>query len=162
MASENAQCSTWSRFWVLKISREVRVLKQSQPALFCSITHITILLKFTCMMSIWNQSIQAFVTSSGPFRNRSCKFVHWPENIKSSITCQVQAFQNNFRGYFWQFSHGFQFFFLEMMVVNAWSWYFVELLSRLVCQLTISFTTFLGMTFHVIGPRRDTQIFRAW
>ena len=30
--------------------------------------------------------------------------------------------------------------------------YFVELLSRLVRQLTISFRTFLGMTFHVIGP----------
>ena len=28
--------------------------------------------------------------------------------------------------------------------------------------LTISFQTFLGMTFHVIRPRRDTQIFRAW
>ena len=38
----------------------------------------------------------------------------------------------------------------------------VELLSRLVCQLTISFYTFVGMTLHVIGPRRNTQIFRAW
>ena len=26
----------------------------------------------------WNQSIQAFVTGFGPFRNRSCKFSHWP------------------------------------------------------------------------------------
>ena len=37
----------------------------------------------------------------------------------------------------------------------------MELLSRLVCQLTISLHTFLGMTFHVVGPRRNTQIFRA-
>ena len=27
---------------------------------------------------IWNQSIQAFVTSFGPFCDRSCKFIHWP------------------------------------------------------------------------------------
>ena len=57
------------------------------------------------------------------------------------------------------FSHGFQFFFFEMMVVKAWSWYFVELLSRSVSQLTISFHTFLGMTFHIVGPRRDERIF---
>ena len=44
-----------------------------------------------------------------------------------------------------------------MMVIDAWSGYFVELLSRFVCQLTISFHTFLGMTFHVIWPRRDTH-----
>ena len=45
-----------------------------------------------------------------------------------------------------------------MMVVNAWSWDFVELLSRPVCQLTKSFHTFLGMTFHIVGPRRNTKI----
>ena len=38
----------------------------------------------------------------------------------------------------------------------------MELLRCLVCQLTISFHTFLGMTFHAMGPRRDAQIFRAW
>ena len=49
-----------------------------------------------------------------------------------------------------------------MMVINAWSWYFVELLSRLVCQLTISFHTFLGMTLHIKRPRRNTKILRIW
>ena len=39
---------------------------------------------------------------------------------------------------------------------------FVDLLSRLVCQLTISFHTCLGMTFHIVGPRRNTKIFRVW
>ena len=34
------------------------------------------------------------------------------------------------------------------MVINAWCWHFVELLSRLIRQLTISFHTFLGKTFH--------------
>ena len=44
------------------------------------------------------------------------------------------------------------------MVIDAWSRDFVELLNRLVCQLTISFHTFLRMTFHVIKPRRNTNI----
>ena len=39
-----------------------------------------------------------------------------------------------------------------MMVIYAWSRYFVELLSRLVCQLTISFQTFLDLPF-----RRTTK-----
>ena len=42
------------------------------------------------------------------------------------------------------------------MVIDAWSRYFVQLLSRLVCQLTISFHTLLRMTFHVVGSRRNT------
>ena len=106
------------------------------------------------------QTTQSSVTSFAPFCNRSCKFVHWPENIRSSNTCQVQAFQNNFRWYVWQFSYRFHFFF-EMMVINAWSGYFVELLSRLVRQLTKSFHTFLGMTLHIIRPRRNTTILRV-
>ena len=36
--------------------------------------------------------------------------------------------------------------------IKAWSRYFVELLSRLVRQLTISFHTLLCMTSHVIRP----------
>ena len=70
--------SARSRFWVLKISRKIGVLKQSQPALFCSITHITILFIFTGVMNVKDQTIQSFVTGFGPFRDRSCKFVHWP------------------------------------------------------------------------------------
>ena len=90
---KNPQCSIRSRFWVLKISRKIGVLKQSQPALFGSITHMTILFIFTCVMDVRYQPIQSFVTDVDPFRYRSCKFVHWPE---SSNTCQVQAFQKQF------------------------------------------------------------------
>ena len=73
------QCSSRSGFWILKISCKIGVLKTvPQPALFCSITHIAILFVFTCVMNVRYQSIQAFVTSFGPFCNRSCKFVHWP------------------------------------------------------------------------------------
>ena len=52
LTSKNAQCFTRSRFWVLKISRKIGVLKQSQPALFGSITHMTILFVFTCAMDV--------------------------------------------------------------------------------------------------------------
>ena len=78
MTSKNAQCSTRSRFWVLKIAHKIGVLKKSQPALFCSVSYMTILFILTCVMNIRYQSIQAFVTGFGPFRNRSCKFVHRP------------------------------------------------------------------------------------
>ena len=47
------------------------------------------------------------------------------------------------------------------MVIDAWSRYFVELLSRLVCQHTISFHTLLCMTFHIIGPW-STKILGVW
>ena len=77
MTSENAQCSSKSGFWIFKISRKIRVLKQSQSALFCSVTHITMLFVFIHVMNIWNQSIQAFVTSFGPFCDRSCKLIYW-------------------------------------------------------------------------------------
>ena len=78
MTSKNAQCSSRSGFWIFKISRKVRILKQSQSALFGSITHMTILFVFTSMMNIWNQSIQAFVTGLGPFCDGSCELICWP------------------------------------------------------------------------------------
>ena len=78
MTSQNAQCSSRSGFRIFKISREMRVLKQSQSALFRRITHMTILAISTCVMNVWNQSIQAFVTGFGPFCNSSCKLTHSP------------------------------------------------------------------------------------
>ena len=76
MTSKNAQCSSRSGFRILKISREVRVLKQSQSALFCSITHIEILFVVTCVMKISNQSIQAFITGFGPFCYASFELIY--------------------------------------------------------------------------------------
>ena len=112
MTSKNAQCSTWCIFWILKISCKIGVLKESQSALFSSITHTTILLLvFTCMMNVGDQTSQASVTSSCPLRDRSCKFLHWPQNIRSSNTCQVQAFQNNMRAYFRQ------------LISNVWQYF---------------------------------------
>ena len=53
---KNAQCSTRSGFWIFQISCKIGVLKQSQSALFGSVTHMTILFVFTCVMNIRNQS----------------------------------------------------------------------------------------------------------
>ena len=49
-----------------------------------------------------------------------------------------------------------------MVVMDAWSRYFVKLLGRLVCQFTKSFHTLLCMTSHVIRPWRNTKILRTW
>ena len=72
-----------------KISRKIGVLKQSQSALFCSITHIAVLFVFTCVMNVRDQTRQSFVTCFGPFSDRSCKLIHWPQNIWSSNSCQI-------------------------------------------------------------------------
>ena len=93
MTSENAQCSSWCGFWIFKISRKIRVLKQSQSALFRSITHMTILSVFTCVMNVWNQTSLSFVASSCPSGDWSCQFVHGPQDVRSSNSCQVSAFQ---------------------------------------------------------------------
>ena len=77
-SAADTQCSTRSRFWVFKISGKVRVLQQSQSALLCGISHMTTLLKATRVVFSRNQTSQASVTSSGPFCDRSCKFVYWP------------------------------------------------------------------------------------
>ena len=76
MTSKNAQCSPRSGFWIFKISREIKVLKQSQSTLFGSISHMTILLVFKSMMNLRNQSIQEFVTSLGPFCDGSCELIY--------------------------------------------------------------------------------------
>ena len=81
MTSQIPQSATRSRIWISKISRNIGVLKQSQSALCCSVTNITILFVLTCVMNGRYQPIQAFATDFGPFCNRPCKFVQWTWNI---------------------------------------------------------------------------------
>ena len=83
-----------------------------------------------------------------PTHQKHCQFV--------KFTPLRSVHHNNLRAYMWQFSYRFQFFLFKVVVIDAGSKHFVELLSRLVCLLTISFHTFLGMTFHLVGPRRKT------
>ena len=62
-------------FWFVKISRKIGVLKQSEPALFCSVSHMTTLFVITWLMNVRDQTIQSFVTSFGQLRNRPCKLI---------------------------------------------------------------------------------------
>ena len=142
--------------WVFKITIKIWVLERCIP-------HISILLKFARAVYLGNQTSQAFVTCSCPFLWLLVPvFVYGPWNVWSTSAYQLQTFQDNLRAYFWQISKRSQFFFFKVMVIDAGSWYFVELLSRFVCQIAISFYTFLRMAFRVIRPRRNTQILRAW
>ena len=52
-----------------------------------------------CVMNVRNQTSQAFVTSSCPFCNCSSKFVYGPKNVRSTSSCQVQAFPD----YLWAY-----------------------------------------------------------
>ena len=54
------------------------------------------------------------------FFDSTSKFVHRPQNIRSVNARQIQAFQNNVRANRWHFSDRSHFFFLELVVVNAW------------------------------------------
>ena len=65
VASKYAQCPTWSRHWIFKISCKVRVLKQSQTTWLCCIYHMSILFVLTREMNVRDQTCQTFVTSSG-------------------------------------------------------------------------------------------------
>ena len=95
MASKNAQCSSTSEFWILKISRKIGVLKQSESALFCSVTDVTILFVFTCMMNVTDQTIQAFVTGSGPFRASGAWSTHTAPAISSLVSWSASPSPNH-------------------------------------------------------------------
>ena len=62
------------------------------------------------------------------FCDWSRKLVCWPQDVRSSISCQIQAFQDNLWANFWQVSNWFKFHFLEMVIIKARIWNFEELL----------------------------------
>ena len=68
------------------------------------------------VMNVGFQKSSASVTSFWPFCDCSSKFER-PKNIRSSKSCHIQAFQDNLRAYFGQFSNRFQLLHLEIMVV---------------------------------------------
>ena len=150
VTSENAQCSTLSRFWILKISCKIGVLRQTQTALFPHDNTVCTHKYDEYLKSNENRLSQALVHL---VVDRASLFTDHRMSGRPT-RAKYAAFRNNLRAYFWQFSYIIQFFFFEMMVINAWRRYCVELLSRFVRQLTISFHTFPGMTFQVIGTRR--------
>ena len=103
-----------------------------------------------CMKSIL--LIACFV-SSCPFRDCSSKFVQCSKNVRSTNSCQVQAFQDNLWAYIWHFSNWFNFFLLEVVIIQARSWDFVQLFCLFIRQFTISFNALFRMTFHIVRPR---------
>ena len=97
---------------------KIKILKQSKSALLCCVSHITILPVFTCMMNVKDQTRQAFVTRFCLFCDRTSKFVHRHQNIKSPNTSRIQTFQNvwaNCR----QFSYWLILFFFELVVISG-------------------------------------------
>ena len=75
-------------------------------------------------------------------------------DVGSSNSCQIQAFQDNLRANFWQFSDWLKFLLFELMIIQTRSYDFIKLLHFLVCQFAVSFNAFLSMSFHVVGPRQ--------
>ena len=104
-------------------------------------------------MNIWDERCKSFITCLSPFCDWSCQFLHGQQDVKPNNSCQVQAFQDCLWANFQQFSNWFQFLLFEMMLVQTRMRYIVKLLYFLVCHFTISFNTFLSMSFHVVGPR---------
>ena len=124
---------------------------------FGCISHMTILIVFTREMNARDQTYWTFVTSSGPclwshvqvcWLSMKYQDFRYVSNI--DISGQFESIQ------FDNFSYGFQLFVFGLMVIKTWSWYLIKLLRSLVCQFTKTFLTFLDMTFHIVGPRRNT------
>ena len=129
MTSKNAQCSIWCRFWIFKISCKNGVLKQSRPALFGSITHMTILFIFTCVMK-YMTSIDSDVC------HRPWSILWWIVRAYL-LTTEYQVVQfvpsisisEPFESIHVTSLQQIHFFFFEVMVIDAWSRNFVKLLS---------------------------------
>ena len=78
----------------------MRILKQSQSALFCIDSHVTILPVTTHAIDVRNQTSQVSVTVSCPLRDCSGQVVHRPHNVKSADAHQLKAFQSDLRANF--------------------------------------------------------------
>ena len=115
---------------------------------------MTILFVFTCAVCVRGQRAKRLSQALGPLclsHVQVCLTDHRISGLPNS--CQIQTFQDNLWTLIWQLSYGFQFFFFELVVIKAWSWYFVHWFSGFVRQFAISFHALLGMTFHVVEPR---------
>ena len=61
-----------------------------------------------------SQALDHFVTAP-------TRFVHGLKNVKSTNSCQIQAFQDDVRTYIGQFSNRFQLLLLEVVIIQAGS-----------------------------------------
>ena len=76
-----------------KVSCRIRILKKSWSALLCCVSHIIILPKFKCMMSVRDQTRWTFVTSFSPCCNCTSKFVHGPLISGRTIRAKYRRFR---------------------------------------------------------------------
>ena len=79
----------------------------------CCISHVATLPVITRVMTVRNQTSQAFVTSSCPFCDCPCQFVYGPWNVWSTSLCQIHTFQDELSADFRQFSTVSNFSFFE-------------------------------------------------
>ena len=81
-------------------------------------------------------------------------------NVWSTDACQVQACQDNLWAHFRLFSNWFKLFLFELVIIQAGTWNFVELLHFFVYQHAVSLSAFSSMSFHVVGPRDTLVIYQ--
>ena len=116
VTSENTQDTSWGWFRVFKVSRKIRVLKQSKSALLCCVSHMPILFEFTCMMNGTRSNVLTVCHKTlSTLWPHARKFIHRPQNIRS----QKQTFQNNRWANCRQFSYWLIFFFFELLIIDA-------------------------------------------
>ena len=70
--------------------------------MLCRVTHMTILPVVFCVMNVGNHACQPSVTRSCPYGDCASKFVYCPQDVWSTNSSQVQAFQDDLRTYIGQ------------------------------------------------------------
>ena len=152
--------TTFFQKWILSPQDllQNRSLETVPACIVLQYYHIAILFVFTCVMNVRYQSIQSFVTSFGPFRNRSCKFIHWEYQVFQYVPSTSISEQ---------FERMLLTILLQISILplrndghRCREWILCGVVESS-CWLTISLHTFLRMTFHIIRPWRHTKILRV-
>ena len=103
----------------------------------------------------WSESSRSSAKSESwnkPNRQRCAVLPTWQYCLWSLVSFNsgpIQALQDDLRAHCGQVSNLFEFFFLEVVVVQTWSWNFVQLLSN-ICPRTFS---------HDLPYRMTTRLF---
>ena len=148
MTSKNAQCSTWSRL-------SPQDLLQNR-----SLETVPVCIVWQCLPHGNTVCIHMFDECKRS--NHMLWSILWSIVQVCSLTLEYQVFQyapsksisEQFESMFLTILQRISIFIFEMMVMNSWNRYIVQLLSRLVCQLTISFQ---HISCHDFPYRRTTK-----
>ena len=127
-------------------SSKVWVLKQTQSVMLCRVSYMTILSEIVRVMNVRNQLCQASVTCLSPSCDSSrTSLLTDHRDVKSSNSCQVQAFLRQFVSKLLTILQLIQ----VLPYKKKWSskqgaWNFVQLRHFLVCQLRSIASTHFG------------------